>query len=216
MRSGLPSLLAVLLAVLFAVGVAHQAQAQASPMVGPDARVYRDIDRLAAAGLIDTLIVGSRPYSQREVLRLLGEARRNIGRLGADSAWAADVILADSMRWAPHPLRLVDEARLEADVMRSAPRPAPSDANGSIVATIDPLAANRLGRPIDLDGTSAVLETTHSATLGRHLALEASPQVFDGSNGQARGILRTANADLSFGNFSVEIGRMYGSFGQAP
>lgn len=213
MRSGLLSLAAALLAM----GAARQrVQAQASPMVEPDARVYRDIDRLAAAGLIDTLIVGSRPYSQREVLRLLGEARRNIRRLRSGTAWASRVIDADSARWAPRPVRVIDEARLEVDAMHTASRLAPTDDNGSIIARIDPLAANRLGRPLDLDGTSAVLETTHSATLGRHVAVVASPQVFAGSNGEARALVRTANADLLFGNFSLELGRTYGSFGQSP
>ena len=42
------------------------------------ARVYRDIDHLAAAGLIDTIVAGTRPYTEREVARLLNEARRNL------------------------------------------------------------------------------------------------------------------------------------------
>ena len=55
-------------------------RAQATPLVPPDDRVYRDLDRLASAGLIDSLILGARPFSEREVLRLLGEAKRNLGR----------------------------------------------------------------------------------------------------------------------------------------
>src|SRR5581483_7804319 len=66
--------------------------AQASPTVPANERVYRDIDRLAASGLIDTIIVGTRPYSQREVLRLLHEAQRNLGRLGGRAAWATAVV----------------------------------------------------------------------------------------------------------------------------
>jgi hypothetical protein len=205
------------LAPLIALTIARSAvQAQASPMVDPDARVYRDIDRLAAAGLIDTLIVGSRPFSQHEVLHLLGEARHNIGRLGNDGEWAVRVIAADSARWAPHALRAIDEARIEADEVRSLDRPAPSDPNGSIVATINPLAADRLQRPLSSNGVTGLLETTHSASLGRHLAVEASPEFSGVAGGGARGELRTANADLLFGNFSIEIGRTYGIFGQSP
>src|SRR6185436_3004183 len=39
--------------------------------VPPSDPVYRIIDRLDAAGLLDTLVRGQRPYSRREVLRLL-------------------------------------------------------------------------------------------------------------------------------------------------
>ena len=54
--------------------------AQATPLVPPTARVYRDIERFAAMGLIDTLLLGARPLSEREILRLLNEARRNLSR----------------------------------------------------------------------------------------------------------------------------------------
>ena len=50
---------------------------QATPRVAPTDRVYRDIDRLAAAGLIDTLIVGARPFSEREIVRLLAQSNSN-------------------------------------------------------------------------------------------------------------------------------------------
>src|SRR6185437_10925314 len=95
-------------------------------------------------------------------------------------------------------------------------RPAPSDPNGSIVATINPLAADRLGRPYSSNGVTGIIETTHSALIGRHLAVEFSPQLSAAAGGATRGSVRTANADLLFGNFSVEVGRTYGILGQAP
>ena len=56
--------LAFALLVLTAATAVRSAAAQARPMVPPSVRVYRDIDRLAAAGLIDTLIDGARPFSE--------------------------------------------------------------------------------------------------------------------------------------------------------
>ena len=84
---------------------------QATPRVPPADRVYRDIDRLAAAGLIDTLIVGARPFSEREVVRLLTEARRNLDRQPSARKWAERVIDIDMARHAPAPVRVLD-ARL--------------------------------------------------------------------------------------------------------
>ena len=59
----------VLVAVVIAL-TSRDVGAQASPRVAPGARVYSDIDRLAGAGLIDTIGYGARPFSQREIVRL--------------------------------------------------------------------------------------------------------------------------------------------------
>lgn len=44
-------------------------------------RVYRAIDRLVAAGIVDNIIVGQRPYSRGEVARIFLNAEANFGRL---------------------------------------------------------------------------------------------------------------------------------------
>ena len=49
--------------------------AQATPPVRNDAAVYRDIQRLGALGLIDTLLLGIRPYSEHAIVRLLTQAQ---------------------------------------------------------------------------------------------------------------------------------------------
>ncbi|MGH7623210.1 MAG: hypothetical protein ACREMU_12780, partial [Gemmatimonadaceae bacterium] len=121
--------------------------AQATPRVSPDARVYRDIDQLAAGGLIDTVIVGARPYTEREIARLLNEARRNLGRLGAGAAWEERVIAGDLAHYAPHATRPIDGATIEAARMASPYRPAPSDPNGTLDASINPFADYLGGRP---------------------------------------------------------------------
>src|SRR4051812_3869239 len=72
------------LVVLLAVPAALRAQA--SPPIDPLERVYRDIDRLASLGLIDDLIVGQRPLSERQIGRLLTEAQSNLARLTSPSA----------------------------------------------------------------------------------------------------------------------------------
>ncbi len=205
------SLITILICTATVVG------GQATPLVPPRDRVYRDIDRLAAAGLIDTLVVGVRPFSEREVLRLLGEARRNLDRNPPARAWAERVIGIDWQHYA-HATRLIDAAAVEVIDLDSPYRGIPADANGVVDAAINPLAANRGGRPV-ADGVTTSLETRHSATLGPHVAVMLNPRVTAWSvRGGASGSnlqLQSATANLLFGNFAIEAGRDYTIFGQS-
>src|SRR3954466_7370685 len=63
-------LVAVLVVLRAAVGVC-----QSTPTVSPVDPVYGFIDRLVAVGALDTVILGQRPMSQREVLRVLRASR---------------------------------------------------------------------------------------------------------------------------------------------
>src|SRR4051794_1151391 len=116
-------------------------RAQASPPIDPLERVYRDIERLASLGLIDDLVVGQRPFSERRIARLLTEAQSNLARLTSPSAseWASEVIAADLGRYSPHPARAFDRIDAEESLLDSPGRPAPSDASGFIDAQINPL-----------------------------------------------------------------------------
>src|SRR5687767_10451324 len=57
------------------------ATGQATTNVPVQDLTYRHVDRLVAEGLVDTVHVGQRPYSRREVARIAGEAERNLPRL---------------------------------------------------------------------------------------------------------------------------------------
>ena len=198
---------------------AASAGGQATPAVSPADRVYRDIDRLAAAGLIDTLITGVRPFSEREVTRLLGEARRNLDRNPAARAWAEALIDRTLARYAPKSNRPVDAITAELVDLDSPYRAIPGDANGEIDAPVNPLVAYRGGRPV-ADGLTASLETAHSLTLGSHVALSFSPRATAWSTrgGSAKTNLRvqSAVAHLRFGNVAIEAGRDYTIYGQSP
>src|SRR5437868_5219924 len=90
------------------MAMSRAAFAQATPIVAPGAPVYRDIERLAAAGLIDTLIVGTQTLSEREILRLLGEARRNLDRNPRARAWAERAIATDMAQYTRAGIRPYD------------------------------------------------------------------------------------------------------------
>ena len=200
------------------VAMAPAVRSQATPRVPPGDRVYVDIDHLAAAGLIDTIAVGARPLSTREVVRLLSEAQRNIDRNAGARAWADAVIASDLARYA-HEAHAIDEVRVETAYLRSPYRRIPADSNGAIDATINPLASYRGGRPI-ADGTTSTLETMHSAILGRYLALSLNPRYSiqvnrsGGDNEQFR--MQSGGANLLFGNLAIDVGREYAIFSQAP
>ena len=206
------------LALVFFGSPAH---GQASRFVAPSARVYRDIERLADAGLIDTILVGVRPYSACEIVRLLSEARRNIERNERGRDWAEAVIADDLDRYEPRASRAMDLARVELAELDSTYRSIPADSNGSISAVINPLAAYRGGRPF-ADGTTATLETEHSATVGRHLALFVNPRfsarrVKMGTESNVNTVrLQSGGGNLLFGNFAIEVARDYVLFGQSP
>ena len=85
-----------------------RSRGQATPLVPPDARVYRDIERLAAMGLIDTLILGARPFSEREIVRLLHEAQRNLTPNTSGHGWADRAIRIDLERYRREQNRLID------------------------------------------------------------------------------------------------------------
>src|SRR5450756_1521614 len=51
---------------------------QATPTVNPSDPVYGFIDRLVAIGAVDTVVLGQRSMSEREVLRILESSRRGL------------------------------------------------------------------------------------------------------------------------------------------
>jgi hypothetical protein len=108
---------------------------QATPRVPPRDRVYRDIDRLAAARLIDTLIVGARPFSEREIVRVL-EGAAKPRRNPSARAWAEWAIGLDLAHFARLHDRVVDAAVAEVVGLDSPYRGIPSDANGVVDAAI--------------------------------------------------------------------------------
>ena len=195
------------------------ARSQASALVPPEDRVYRDIDRLASAGLIDTLIAGARPFSEREVLRLLGEAKRNLDRRSSARSWAEPVIDAGIARYTHRAIRPLDALRVEAVALHDAARAVPRDDNGELDAEISPLTANRGGRELhgELVGS---LESRSTAILGTHVALMFNPRLTvasaDRNTVGADFAVQSASARFLFGNFAIEAGRDYTIFGQAP
>jgi hypothetical protein len=193
--------------------------AQATPLVEPTERVYRDLDRLASMGLIDTLMVGMRPFSEREIVRRLTEAKNNLPRLRSERERAEEMIKVDLERYRRDDNHIMDAVRLEATAMASPFRDSPSFGGYSLPALVNPIVANREGRPA-VNGATNLVETMHTATIGRNLAVVLNPRATvsaqRGSIRQTDVALQSGYVRALVGDLSIEVGRDYAIFGQTP
>src|SRR5581483_8848458 len=74
--------------------------AQATATVSADDPVYRDLDRLFGNGLVKTMLVGQRPYTRREIARIVLDAKSHASGEGVTPADQARIARL-STRFAP-------------------------------------------------------------------------------------------------------------------
>jgi len=193
-----------------------------SPNVPIDDNVYRDIDKLVAAGLIRDAIYAQRPWSRNEIARMIAGARERLEEQSQQNEVfaAADVILQRlerEYRYEPAGadavyLKPLEKADLRAAFMDSPFRAVLPRNNGlgNIKASVNPLTSYMEGRPL-ADGNSLTIETSHSAALSRYFSVYAAPRfdVLDTRNGstnvQAR--VQALYGKFSFRNIEIEAGR---------
>lgn len=194
--------------------MAASAFSQVSVNVSTLDPVYRDIDKLVAHGLIDKIIVGQRPYSRKEIARLIQEARTNLSRLDARPDFSEakreslqarkeyvqkilkrlakdyeeELVLIGASQGDKPFLSFHPLEKVEAEMMvaQSPSRILNNDNGlGRVDAQINPLLQSREGRHL-VDGGNFSLETTHSLRVSNHFALYARPrfQLGIGRDGQ--------------------------------
>ncbi len=223
-----------LLATLFLLAVAPSLWAYSTPNVPVDDPVYRDIDKLVAFGLIKDAIYGQRPWSRREIARMVADAMDKVDRNPpltpddreiSEKIYASDVIdrlkerfhdelvdagalPGDAKNIRVHPL---EEVRFDYTLLDSPFRAIPaSNGLGLINGVVNPLVAYREGRHY-VDGNALGLETTHTAKLSPYLSLYARPR-FEGLVPNTGGsdfnpLVQQAYAKFAYRNFEVEVGR---------
>ena len=209
-----------ILAALILASAGWRVGAQGTAPVAPTDLVYRDVDRLADLGLLDSVVVGQRPYSRRELARIAGVVSR---RSASDATLPADVaeIVArlvsrfggDSGRagtGAPT-VSLLDGASLAVSSTDAVRRGFSSPIPDRIEATIDPLAIpRRLGSPAPT-GQTLGLELAQRIEPTSWLALHARERLdLDRRNGsfdRAHDELLLAGVRARFGNVAVSAGR---------
>lgn len=210
----------VILCAAALIAAVPEAGAQGTAVIAASHPIYTDIERLSELGLLDSVIIGQRPYSIREIARITSAARARLQRRegNAPSAPTAEHAVLDRLRAelaeveAQEGVQTVltgwslSASSTDAD-RRSFSRPN----NKPAEATIDPLADRRLGTPV-ARGQSLWLEAEHRFEPTPWAALQVRERVDFGvhtpGNGRdAAGELLVAAARLRYRNAALTAGR---------
>ena len=227
--------LSLLLSLVLSCIVASAAAAQGASAVAPSDLASRDLDRLAELGVLDSAIIGQRPYSRRAILRMVravegrsvGDATRGVDPRAA--AEARRLVARVRARLFTEPgdaeerqhgvFRVVDDASL-ALVSSDARRRALVGFGAATEATINPLAERRLGQPAPR-GQSAALELSQRIEPTDWLAIQARERVqashaSDGEAPSSDGELLLGTVRARFRNAAVTVGRQQVAWSQRP
>lgn len=205
--------------LLFALGATPSIHAQATVTVPVQDPVYRDLDRLFGAGLVKKMVVGMKPYSRREIARIVLEASKSpLGR--AINATNKRIIDRLSREYAPElrmlagdtalgPRFTLQRAAVEALGTNSPSRAIPSDSTGHIDADVNPLLNDRAGRTYRV-GTNVAAEADASWRASRNWVLRVAPRFVANANAGGafeEGSLDAASLTFLGHNVQVEAGR---------
>ena len=210
------------------------ARAQGTAIVPPSDLAYADIDRLAELGVLDTVIIGQRPYSRREITRLVRSARETLARLEGDPrregvSAPANVILGrlaerfDGGSFAGDAgptVNLIDALSLTFGTTDALRRAFAGSLASGIEATIDPLAVRRLGDPAPR-GQSTALELSQRIEPTSWLSFQATERLEhraprDTIVARRAGEILAAGARARFGNVALRLGREQVAWAQLP
>jgi hypothetical protein len=206
-------------ATLLLCTAARAAGAQGTAIVPLSDPAYADVDRLAALGALDSAIIGQRPYSRRELARIVRlAAARGPTNAAGDRLRAAPLRrlqarfgdAASDERRQPTAV-LVDGAALSVGSTDAPRRGFSGSITRSLEATIGPLAERRLGTPA-APGQTAALELAHALAPTSWLAIQATerlearaPRSDSLSHGTAELLLGGARA--RYRNVALQVGR---------
>jgi hypothetical protein len=205
-----------LLATMLLVATARM-QAQGTATVPPGDLVYTDLDRLNELGLLDSVIVAQRPYSRRDIGRILRATRERSNRLGDNDSnrrytdlelSIADGILRrletrfsreiDTLASAAPVVTPFDDVLLDVAYTDAERRGWYSPNTNRTEATIGSLLPRRLSAPL-LPGTTLAFELGQRVEPTRWLAFQARERF---------GYLWAKTDSLSRGNAEVLLGTM--------
>ena len=206
-------------------GAVSPLQGQGATTISLGDYVYNDVDRLVELGLLDSIILGQRPYSDREMARIVRVSRAGVARWVSTGEDVNRLSLArvplgrlearfgerESVAGTGPAGRVVHRGSVTASSTDALRRAFSGNLSDRLEATIDPLAEQRVGRPALRGGSlTADLEQQVDATswlsfrLAERVEL-AAPR--DGSPVRGRAELLLGGARVRFGNVAVRIGR---------
>jgi hypothetical protein len=205
---------------LLLAGVAPAVDAQGTGTLPLDDLAYADVERLADLGMLDSVILGQRPYSRRELARIVRASRAALARSAREGTTDARVALARpplgrlETRFAEDRLQevssraenLVDRAGLSARSTDARRRGFSGSLTRELEATIDPLAVRRVGRPAPR-GESAALELAHGFEPASWLSLQLRERLETTGPVELEAELLTGGVRARVGNVAVRLGR---------
>ena len=192
------------------------AQVSTVPMGDP---VYPDLDRVIAAGLVENGFASQRPYTRREIARMLVSAQRSLPERTVTPA-TRRILERLSARFDPdiRALRGEDVPMTRAAVLRwrgdvlglaSPSRRIPDDFTGQVDATVNPLLNDRSGRYFG-EGGNVAGEVEYERAVRPWLSVRVRPRAVAGvhaGDATAHGSLQTASASAKAWNIIAEVGR---------
>lgn len=228
-----------LLAAALCLAARSPVQAQGTATLPPSDLAYADIDRLSELGFLDSVVIAQRPYSRREVGRILGGARERFNQLGEGGAdrriTDAELELGDGVlrRLEARFSRELDEfhdgypvlAPLDAALASFAytdaeRRPFVGSFGSTLEATTGSLLPRRLGTPL-VPGSTGALELAQRLEPTHWLAFAARERADyawakDTTLRRGNGEILLATMRLRVRNLALEIGRSQLSWAQSP
>ena len=214
------------------------AQAQGTATIPPSDEAYQDFDRLSELGYLDSTIVAQRPYSRREIGRLLRAARERSTQLGerGESLRITDLELAIgdgilrrlearfSREIEDDPstdaLLALDDARVLLHYTDAPRRGFVGTYGSTLEATMGALLPRRLGE-VFVPGTTFGIEVGQRLEATSWLAFSARERAEyawakDTALRKGTGEILLASVRARYRNAALEIGRSQLSWAQSP
>jgi hypothetical protein len=186
--------------------------AQATTTVQLQDPVYHDLDRLLGAGLVRAVLVGQKPYSRREIGRIIASARETA------NLSLSRIIERLRVEYAPEVERglALNSVSVELLGTNSASRAIPADPTGSVAADLNPLLSQRAGRTYR-PGLNAAAEGDASFRAADALVFHGRGRVLSVENAGENfttGELLSGSGTLLWRNVALEVGRQQFVWGQ--
>jgi hypothetical protein len=209
---------------------APAASGQGTATLPPSDLAYADIDRLSELSFLDSVIIGQRPYSRREIGRILRVARDRSTQLGERSVSRriTDLELAigdgilrrlearfsrevDEIPSSDAVIAPIDDIRLSVTYTDAERRGFPSARNKTLEATIGSLLPRRLSTQV-IPGTTAAMELAQRLEPTTWLAFALRERVEyvwakDTSRKQGNAEILLGSVRARFRNVALDVGR---------
>ncbi|MFO1463711.1 MAG: capsule assembly Wzi family protein [bacterium] len=218
----------IILAFLAFILGPFQVWAYSSVTVPIEDPVYRQLDKLAAHGLIVDRLLGQRPYVRAEIARQVAEAMKSFenfknegareyveGILAELKAEYRDELIQNGAIAGTVPRvqgQLIDQGRMEFGYLNQDPAFFPSNNGyGGLDAVTRSLVEERSGRHYQ-NGINLSFETTHWLRLGKYFSIQGEPRfqvqgVQGNEAAETKVFAQRLNGRFTWRKLDIEIGR---------